>query len=82
MNRMKEMVSDPQVQAYFEHCIHHVKEGLASGKYRDETSAYAALVTEMDHHFAEDPNLPEKKRCLAAVMAYFGQKGDIRVGDL
>ena len=76
MNHMKEMVSDPQLKVYFEECIRHVKEGLASGKYRDETSAYAAIVTEMDQRFPEDPNLAERKRCLAAVMAYFGQKGD------
>ena len=82
VNQMKEMVSDPHLLHYFEHCMQHVKEGLASGKYHDETSAYAALVIEMDQRFAEDPNLSERKRCLAAVMAYLGQKGDTRVGDL
>ena len=74
VNAMKEMLTDPDLKTYFEACINHMKEGLRVGRYRDETSAYAALVIEMDKHYAHDPTLAEKKRCLAAAMAYCGVK--------
>ena len=72
VNEMKQMMEDPALKMYFEECIRHVQEGLRTGKYQDETSAYAALVQEMDIHFAQDPDLANKKRCLSAAMAYVG----------
>ena len=77
VNAMKEMLEDQNLKHYFEICLNSMREGLRSGKYQDETSAYAAIVMEMDQQFAKDPTLAEKKRCLAAVMAYFGTKGDM-----
>ena len=46
--------------------------------YKGETSAYAALVLEMDVRCAEEPPevLKEKKRCLSAALAVLGVKGD------
>ena len=79
VNIMKDMLADHDLKNYFEICLNSMREGLRSGKYKDETSAYAAIVMEMDAQFAQDPTLAEKKRCLAAVMAFFGTKGDMPV---
>ena len=83
VNEMKQMMSEPDLQMYFEHCIRHVKEGLETNKYKDETSAFAAIVQEMDQRFADDPDLANKKRCLAAATAYSGLgKKELRVKDV
>ncbi|MGB0808833.1 MAG: hypothetical protein ACPGYJ_07680, partial [bacterium] len=75
---MREIMGEPVLKTFFEACLQHMKAGIQSGKYKDETSAFAALVLEMDVRCAEEPPevLKEKKRCLSAALAALGVKGD------
>ena len=58
-------------------------KGLETNKYKVEISAYAAIVQEMDQRFPDAPDLAQKKRCLAAAIAYCGPgKGELRVKDV